>query len=100
MRKSSFWITAVSFAFLSFVVLWIVLEPIFYKMPGSRVQALGYQVAGILTFVGVAGFAVGIKTMKKKPGLAAGLIGFFFCPPSPGDRDLYFWPLRAFLLVS
>jgi hypothetical protein len=92
MKKSSFWITAVSFAFLSFIVLWIVLEGIFHSMPDARVQTLGYQVAGILTFVGIAGIAVGISIMKKKPGLAAGLIGFFFTPVALGIAAFIFGP--------
>jgi hypothetical protein len=92
MKKSRFWITALSFAFLSFIVLWIVLEPIFYRMPSSRVQALGYQVAGILTCLGIAGIAVGIKIVKKKPGLAAGLIGFFFSPLALGIATFIFGP--------
>jgi hypothetical protein len=80
MKKPEFWMMAVSVAALSFVILWVVIEGIFYSLPESRVRALGYQVAGILTFLGIAGIAVGIKILKTKPQLAAGLIGFFFTP--------------------
>jgi hypothetical protein len=41
---------------------------------------LGYQAAGILAFLGIAGIAIGIKILKKRQLLAAGLIGFFFVP--------------------
>jgi hypothetical protein len=81
--KSNFWgpaITAISFAGLSFIVTMEVLEKIFYSIPPERVQVLGYRVAGILAFVGIAGIAIGIKILKKRQQLGAGLIGFFFTP--------------------
>ena len=57
-----------------------VLENIFDSLPPSRVHVLGYQVAGILAFVGIAGIALGIKILKKRQQLAGGLIGFFLVP--------------------
>jgi hypothetical protein len=78
--KSKFWATAIGCAFVSFIVLWGVIEKIFYSLPPSRVRVLGYQAAGILAFVGIAGIAIGIKILKKRQLLAAGLIGFFFVP--------------------
>lgn len=81
--KSNFWgpaITAISCAALSFIVTMEALEKIFYSIPPERVQVLGYRVAGILAFVGIAGIAIGIKILKKRQLLAAGLIGFFFVP--------------------
>jgi len=78
--KSKFWTTTIGCAFISFIVLWIVIERIFYSLPPSRVRVLGYQVAGILAFVGIAGIAIGIKILKKRQLLAAGLIGFFLMP--------------------
>jgi xanthosine utilization system XapX-like protein len=57
-----------------------VLEKIFDSLPPSRVQILGYQVAGILAFLGIVGIAIGIKILKKRQQLAAGLIGFFLVP--------------------
>jgi membrane protease YdiL (CAAX protease family) len=78
--KSKFWTITVGCAFISLIVLWIVIERIFYSLPPSRVRVLGYQVAGILAFVGIAGIAIGIKILKKRQLLAAGLIGFFLSP--------------------
>jgi len=78
--KSDFWAPAIGCAFVSFVVFMEVLEKIFDSLPPSRVHVLGYQVAGILAFVGIAGIAIGIKILKKRQLLAAGLIGFFFVP--------------------
>ena len=78
--KSKFWPTAIGCAFVSFIVLWGVIEKIFNSLPPSRVRVLGYQVAGILAFVGIAGIAIGIKILKKRKLLAGGLIGFFFVP--------------------
>ena len=78
--KSKFWATAIGCAFISFIVLWIVIEKIFHSIPPSRVHVLGYQVAGILAFVGIAGIAIGIKILKKRQPLAGGLIGFFLVP--------------------
>ena len=78
--KSKFWAPAIGCAFISFIILWIVIEEIFSSIPPSRVHVLGYQVAGILAFVGIAGIAIGIKILKKRQLLAAGLIGFFFVP--------------------
>jgi|GEM_PF-6983234 len=75
--KSKFWTIAMGCAFICFVVLWITIESIFYSLPPSRVRVLGYQVAGILAFMGIAGIAIGIKILKKRQRLAAGLIGFF-----------------------
>jgi hypothetical protein len=57
-----------------------VLEKIFYSVPRSRLQTLGYQVAGVLALVGVVGIAIGIKILKKKQILAGILVGFFFGP--------------------
>jgi len=51
-----------------------------FSLPPERVQVLGYRVAGILAFVGIAGIAIGIKILKKRQQLGAGLIGFFFTP--------------------
>jgi hypothetical protein len=92
MKKSRFWTTAVIFALLSFIILWVVLEGIFHSMPDARLRASGYQAAGILTFIGIAGVAVGVKIMKMKPGLAAGLIGFFFTPFVLGIATLILGP--------
>ncbi len=78
--KSNFWLLAISCAALSFIVTMEVLEKIFYSIPPSRVHVLGYRVAGILAFVGIAGIAIGIKILKKRQQLGAGLIGFFFVP--------------------
>ncbi len=78
--KRKFWATAIGCAFVSFIVLWIAIERIFYPLPPSRIRVLGYQVAGILAFVGIAGIAIGIKILKKRQLLAAGLIGFFLVP--------------------
>ena len=78
--RSKAWATAIGYALVSFIVLWIAIERIFYSLPPSRVRVLGYQVAGILAFVGIAEIAIGIKILKKRQLLAAGLIGFFIVP--------------------
>jgi hypothetical protein len=78
--KSKFWAPAIGCACVSFFIFFGVLEKIFYSLPPSRVHVLGYQVAGILAFVGIAGIAIGIKILKKRQLLAAGLIGFFLVP--------------------
>ena len=78
--KSNFWGPAIACACISFIVFMGVLEKIFDSLPPSRVHVLGYQVAGILAFLGIAGIAIGIKILKKRQLLAAGLIGFFFVP--------------------
>ena len=78
--KSKFWAPAIGCAFISFVILWIVIEKIFNSIPPSRVHVLGYQVAGIIAFLGIVGIAIGIKILKKRRQLAAGLIGFFLVP--------------------
>lgn len=78
--KSKFWAPAIGCAVISFFVLWAVIERTFYSIPDSRVRVLGYRVAGILAFVGIAGIAIGIKILKKRQLLGAGLIGFFFVP--------------------
>lgn len=78
--KSKFWAPAIGCAFVSFVVFMGVLEKIFDSVPASRFRVLGYQVAGILAFLGIAGIAIGIIILKKRQLLAAGLIGFFFVP--------------------
>jgi len=57
-----------------------VLERIFYDLSPSRIQTLGYKVAAILAFVGIAGIAIGIRILKKRQILAAVLIGFFVVP--------------------
>jgi hypothetical protein len=80
MKSKAFWVMAIGGAFISFIVLMFVLESIFDPLPPSRVDVLGYQVAGILAFVGIAGIAVGIIILKKRQLLAAGLIGFFLVP--------------------
>jgi len=78
--KSNFWGPAITCAFVSLIVFMEVLEKIFYPVPRSRVQTLGYQVASILALVGIAGTAIGIKILKKKQILAGILVGFFFGP--------------------
>jgi hypothetical protein len=78
--KSNFWGPAIACACISFFVFFGVLEKIFYSIPPSRVHVLGYRVAGILAFVGIAGIAIGIKILKKRQLLAGGLIGFFLVP--------------------
>ncbi|MCX6575249.1 MAG: hypothetical protein NTV82_02520 [Candidatus Aminicenantes bacterium] len=78
--KSNFWRPAIACACVSFFIFFGVLEKIFDSLPPSRVHVLGYQVAGILAFLGIAGIAIGIKILKKRQLLAAGLIGFFFVP--------------------
>jgi hypothetical protein len=78
--KSNFWRPAIACACVSFFIFFAVLEKIFDSLPPSRVHVLGYQVAGILALLGIAGIAIGIKILKKRQLLAAGLIGFFFVP--------------------
>ncbi len=78
--KSKFWAPAIACACVSFFIFFGVLEKIFDSLPPSRIHVLGYQVAGILAFLGIAGIAIGIKILKKRQLLAAGLIGFFFVP--------------------
>jgi hypothetical protein len=63
--KSRFWTIAIICAFISFFGIWGILEKVFYSLPDSRIKVLGYQVAGILAFVGVAGTVLGIVALKK-----------------------------------
>jgi len=90
--KFESWVTAILCAVASFIVLMFVGYKIFYPLPASRVHVLGYQVAGIMAFVGIAGIAVGIKTLKKRQPLAAGLIGFFLVPVVFAIRVFIFGP--------
>ena len=78
--KSRFWTMALICAFVSFFGIWGILERIFYSLPDSRVKVLGYQVAGILAFVGAAGIVLGIAALKKSQILAGVLIGLFLPP--------------------
>jgi hypothetical protein len=78
--KSRFWTIAIICAFISFFGIWGILEKVFYSLPDSRIKVLGYQVAGILAFVGVAGTVLGIVALKKKQILAGVLIGLFLPP--------------------
>jgi hypothetical protein len=78
--KSRFWTMAAICASISFFGIWGMLEKVFYSLPDSRVKVLGYQVAVILAFVGVAGIVLGIVALKKNQILAGVLIGLFFPP--------------------
>jgi hypothetical protein len=78
--KSRFWTTAIICAFLSFFGVWVILERVFYSLPDSRAKVLGYQVAIILAFVGVAGIAIGTVALKKNQILGGSLIGLFLPP--------------------
>lgn len=78
--KANFWGTAIGCALISLILFWGVLEGIFHDLPPSRVQTLGYKVAVILAFMGIAGIAIGMKILKKRPVIAAVLIGFFAVP--------------------
>jgi uncharacterized membrane protein len=81
--KSNFWVTAVVSAIVSFFILMGTVGSIIdraagdLRVPPARVKTLGYQVAGVLVVAGLVGLAIGIRILKKKPGLAAGLSGFF-----------------------
>jgi hypothetical protein len=63
--KSRLRTIAIICAFISFFGIWGILEKVFYSLPDSRIKVLGYQVAGILAFVGVAGTVLGIVVLKK-----------------------------------
>lgn len=78
--KSRFWTAAIICAFISFLGIWVILEKVFYSLPDERVKVLGYQVAIILAFVGVAGIAIGTAVLKKNQILAGSLIGLFIPP--------------------
>ena len=78
--KSKFWTTAIICAFISFFGIWVILEKVFHSLPDERVKVLGYQVAVILAFVGVAGIAIGTAVLKKNQILAGSLIGLFLPP--------------------
>jgi hypothetical protein len=78
--KSRFWTTAIICILISFFGIWAILEEVFYSLPASRVKVLGYQVAGILAFVGAAGIVSGIAALKKNQILAGVLIGLFLPP--------------------
>ncbi len=65
---------------ISFIFFWELLEKIFYGLPDARVEVLGYQVAAILAFAGVAGIVMGKLFLKRRRMLAAAMIGFFIPP--------------------
>jgi hypothetical protein len=78
--KSRFWTMAIICALISFFGIWGMLEKVFHSLPDSHVKVLGYQVAGILAFVGAAGIVLGIVALKKNKILAGALIGLFLPP--------------------
>lgn len=72
------WPVGLGSSFISFIMLWVVIERITYSVPDSRFQMVGYLIAGILALIGIVGIALGIRIMKKRQILASVLVGFFF----------------------
>lgn len=65
---------------MSFFVLWAVVEGLTHDLSPERLRAFGYRAGAVLALTGIAGSYLGIRLLKKKPILAAALLGIFAVP--------------------